>query len=187
MKNTLKIMGLALLAGSLMLSACKKNEEEEVATVVVTFDGEQQGIGWHSCASNEKDFLMEAAKELNGNDVVLPYVYHQFDNYGGANAKGNKWANDDLEFYQNEVVVWDSVEYGDWIEEETKSFDVDEFDANTLMLTYTNNSTMASMKDLVDGIDMDSCRRADISIKVDNVKFTLDNSKGRFHKRHIAK
>lgn len=189
MKNTLKIMGLALLAGSLMLAACEKENEEEPtpsATVAVNFDGNQQAIGWFNCASNEADFLLEAAQSLDGEDVNLPYLYHQFDNYGGAKGKA-EWTNDDLEFYENEAVEYDGDEYGDWIEEETKDFTVSDFDANSLQMSYNNTSVMASMKDLVDGIDMDSCRRADITIKVSDVKFVLDANKASFHKRHIAK
>lgn len=184
MKNTLKIMGLALIAGSMMLAGCKKDKEP----LTVTFSGEEQNLGWHNCASNEVDFLLEAANALTDSDaVVLPYLYHQFDNNGGAKGDKYNWVNDDLEFAELGYVMYEDYEWSDWVEEETTDFTVDEFDANTLTLSYTNTSVMASMKDLADGNEPENCRHRDLIIEVNDMKFVLDNSKASFHKRPIAK
>lgn len=82
MKNTFKFLALAFVAGALMLTACKKDNEDPTpgTTVAVNFDGAQLPNGYTnamSVATDSKsasfDFYMISAKDgkISGQNITL--------------------------------------------------------------------------------------------------------------------
>lgn len=88
MKNIFKMMGIALLACSMIMVSCKKDDDNnesgqggqggggtDQATLTITWDGEAQTIGYtdaYPSGSVQNAYWLDAAKGLNGNDYVWP-------------------------------------------------------------------------------------------------------------------
>ncbi len=98
MKNIFKLMGVALMACSLMV-ACGSDENEDpvdttpvtppapTSSVTINWDGAEQTLGFtdaYASTQNSKLFWFEGAKGLNGENLVFPAFYIPF--YNGGNA-----------------------------------------------------------------------------------------------------
>lgn len=99
MKNIFKFMGLALVAGALMV-ACNPDPVEpedttpvnpgptpETPTLTIKWDNAVQTLGFVDAYQSSEDarlFWLEAAKGLNGNDYVFPAFVAPLFNGGGG-------------------------------------------------------------------------------------------------------
>lgn len=97
MKNIFKLMGIAVLACSMMMVSCGKDPAEPndttpdtpvtpTAGVTVTWDGTVQTLNWTSAyqsKTNDKVFWFEGAKGMNDDEPVLPWFLVPFY-YGEA-------------------------------------------------------------------------------------------------------
>lgn len=93
MKNIFKMMGIALMACSLMV-ACNKDDDNSTdnpnpnpptptATLNITWDGAAQTLGFkdaYQSSQNAKAFYIDAAKGLNGDTYEYPYFAISFWN-----------------------------------------------------------------------------------------------------------
>lgn len=209
MKNTVKILGLALIAGTLMFTACKKDSTETAGTTVaVSFDGSQLPNGYTramAVTTDEKgtsyDFMMLTAKDakINGQylDITLPYTEMQMDN---ANRDfddvwkmkhGDKWGIDALDLCKDrEGYEIEDVTYGEWtIDGSLVSYDVNEFDATTMNMSYSTVAPMASMTEYMEDttytITLGECTHKNITVNVSNLTFPVMTTKSILTKRVV--
>ncbi|MBR1766345.1 MAG: hypothetical protein IJ745_04815 [Bacteroidales bacterium] len=88
MKNIFKFMGIALMACSLTLVACSKDDDDNTtdpdtpvnpnpnpgqSVFKLTWDGSEPTLGFTNTKSNGSITLIEAARALNGDNVEYPY------------------------------------------------------------------------------------------------------------------
>lgn len=98
MKNIFKVMGLALMACSLMVACGNDNNEEPndttpvtppapTSSVTIVWDGVEQNLGFkdaYQSSSNPNLFWFEGAKGMNGQDLEFPAFYMPF--YQGSDG-----------------------------------------------------------------------------------------------------
>ena len=90
MKNIFKFMGVALLACSMIMVSCKKDDENNegqggstgLSGMTVKWGGENQTIGFkdaYKYSANGTVFILEAAKGLENEEYVFPMFRFGFD------------------------------------------------------------------------------------------------------------
>lgn len=210
MKNTFRFLALAFVAGALMLTACKKDNDDPTpgTTVAVNFDGAQLPNGYTNAMSVatdsksvEYDFYMMTAKngKINGQEIelTLPYTEMQFDN---ANRDfddiwkmkhGDKWGIDALDLCKDqEGYTIEGKDYGEWtIDGDLIAYDVTEFDATTMNISYSTTASMASMKeymeDETESIRLSECTHKNITVNVSNLNFPVLAKKAALTKKIV--
>lgn len=94
MKNIFKMMGVALLACSMIMVSCKKDDENTsegggqggqtgLSGLTIKWDGADQTLGFkdaYQSSNNDQLFVVEAAKALSGENVEYPYFVTCFWN-----------------------------------------------------------------------------------------------------------
>lgn len=198
MKNIFKIMGLALIAGSLMFTACKKdetdtntnndtNQEEQQptqGTYSLVFDGTAIANQAYSNAMTAEQqgqtmWLFECAKSRSGNSLALPYFSELLV---GASTTDMQINSLYTELYLNDVIEdEDGNQYGDWQYDESTTFEFTKVDLNKHMLSCAQTLKMwdyASYTDAVDnGTDEDAAyeaaERKNLVFNMTNYIFTV--------------
>lgn len=196
MKNIFKFMGLALIAGSLMFTACKKDEtdtnndttpqEEQPTqgTYSLVFDGTaitNQAYSNAMTAEQEGQtmWLFECAKSRSGNSLALPYFSEMLI---GASTTDMQIYPTYTELYLNKVIEdEDENQYGDWQYDESTTFEFTKVDLNKHMLSCAQTLKMwdyASYTDAVDsGTDEDAAyeaaERKNLVFNMTNYIFTV--------------
>lgn len=99
MKNIFKMMGIALLACSMVMVSCKKDDDKTTdqggqggdtgtSGLTIKWDGANQTLGFkdaYQSSNSEKLFIVDAAKALSGENLEFPYFTTCFwnsDQYG---------------------------------------------------------------------------------------------------------
>lgn len=210
MKNTFKFLALAFVAGALMLTACKKDNDDPTpgTTVAVNFDGSQLENGYTQAMAVvtdnkavEYDFYMMTAKngKINGQEIelTLPYTEMQFDN---ANRDydlvwkmkhGDKWGIDALDLCKNQKgYTIEGVDYGEWtIDGDLVAYEVSEFDATTMNMSYKTTAQMAWMKEYMEDptetITLGECTHKNITVNVNNLSFPVMAKKSALIKKIV--
>lgn len=211
MKNTVKFLALAFVAGALMLTACKKdnNSDENTpgTTVAVNFDGTQLPIGYTyaicmptTAKGTDYDFNLTAANKgaINGDyiDLTMPYTDMLFDNANRDRdivwkmGAGKAWGIDALDLFKNRSYEVEDYIYGDWTIAEDRdliAFDVNEFDATSLSMTFTTTASMLSMDEYMDESmpAMEDCTHKNLTINVGNLVFSTISAKDVLTKRIV--
>lgn len=94
MKNIFKMMGIALLACSMVMVSCKKDDDKTddqggqggqtgLSGLTIKWDGADQTLGFkdaYQSSDNGQLFVVEAAKALSGDNVEYPYFVTCFWN-----------------------------------------------------------------------------------------------------------
>lgn len=160
MKNIFKIMGLALIAGSLMFTACKKDEtdtnndttnnnqnpETYVASVAATLDGTALDVNEYKfMGENNGTYIPLIAKRFEGNNFYFPGFYL----YITGTSKEDV-AIEDIDLYNETYLTMDGYSYGDWQLEEVSNVECTVFDATTMRFSANVAATMYSLSDLAD-------------------------------------
>lgn len=81
MKNIFKFMGVALMACSLIMVSCKKDDEDNVKTypgLTLTWGGATPNLNYLEAVTNGYTAMFGAAADLNGEDIVPPYFSFAF-------------------------------------------------------------------------------------------------------------
>lgn len=157
MKNMFKMMGVALLAGAMLFTACKKDKEDTTpaATPAAIADGATVNFGGTSWTSN-------VASAITQNNMLQITAYKEQGRFPGIQVKttaeegsisGSTAENPDdygLTFSpENTFVNYFAVEavesYGDW-EPLTYNIKVTKFDATNFKLTAEVSATMFDYK-----------------------------------------
>ena len=179
MKNTFKLMGLALLAGTLMFTACKKDEETPAApaqTFSVNFNGQMCPMGYVEAATDEAfDYFMVAG----ATDTVVMNnltIMSAFKDLEDAKAK---WTTDDVDIMYCSTIERAIIdpEYGimgEYMTEKVSEFTHETFDATKLTLTTSATATLASYWEYTQGTDPDDCSRANITVSASNIPMAIE-------------
>lgn len=162
MKNIFKIMGLALIAGSLMFTACKKDEtdtndttnnnrepETYVASVAATLDGTALDVNEYKfMGESNGTYIPLIAKRFEGNSFYFPGFYL----YISGSSKDDVTI-EDIDLYNETYYEMGGYSYGDWQLDEVSSVECTVFDATTMRFSANVAATMYSMTDLVNFYD----------------------------------
>lgn len=155
MKNTFKLMGLALLAGTLMFTACKKDDKDDSETkpvdpqptVAANFDGQQLPIAYSYAVISEESNMFELAASQDSNAQFN--IIDMAASIEGTleNKKKDEWVLDGLEYTSDRQYMTtdeDSLEWGEWvmIGNGPEEFVYDSFDPTTLKLTTSATAKM---------------------------------------------
>lgn len=180
MKNTFKLMGLALLAGTLMFTACKDEPEVEPAapaqTFSVNFNGQMCPMGEVQASTDEAfDYFMVAGATdtIAMNNLTIMSAFKDLED-----AKG-KWTKDDVDIMycsSIERATIDSVLgiFGEYMTETVSEFTHESFDATKLTLTTSATATLASYWEYLQGAEPEDCTRANITVSASNIPLAID-------------
>lgn len=154
MKNVFKIFGLALLASTLIFTACKKDDEEETntnndqpapaaETLKLVFDGTTTTtfgyqVGFWSPKNDTVMFRARAAVAWNDETITMPYVdcVLSNDEVDGWKVRYIEYANVASEV--NALTEYFETFTGNWFNYTLlNGSSISEFDATNVTLTYT--------------------------------------------------
>lgn len=154
MKNVFKIFGLALLASTLIFTACKKDDEEEsntnndqpapaAETLKLVFDGTTTTtfgyqVGFWSPKNDTVMFRARAAVAWNDETITMPYVdcVLSNDEVDGWKVRYIEYANVASEV--NALTEYFETFTGNWFNYTLlNGSSISEFDATNVTLTYT--------------------------------------------------
>ena len=168
MKNIFKMMGIALLACSMVMVSCKKDDDKTddqggqggqtgLSGLTIKWDGADQTLGFkdaYQSSNNDQLFIVEAAKALSGENVEYPYFVTCFWNsaeYGLLVAgeftftyQGEQVAGQNLfptEVYTNGGYSSGSNVYGEYQWAWCNNENYSSFDATTLKANINVNMT----------------------------------------------
>lgn len=157
MKNIFKLMGIALLASSMIFVSCKKDnggdeptpQQENVYTL--KWDGQTQNPGYVGAMTNGQMFAFQAADHIEGQNIYLPIftVYMM-----GTSASDMAIVPNSTEVGIETVYSSESgQQYLDWQydQEGNQSFKVTAFDATTYKMSAEMSLTFYSLADYIDG------------------------------------
>ncbi len=140
MKKTIKFFALMAVAGAMVFTGCKKDDEENAEavnaeTLQITFDGRVVPMGWFDATFDGEYAQIEAAaahmSKGSLENFTLPYAQVQFTQQDIFNAYYSEHANR----------IYDNVCEWAYDEDLPQSFQLNGFDATTLTL----ESAIASM------------------------------------------
>lgn len=117
MKNIFKFMGLALVAGSLLFTACKKDEPETNDTTTpatpqenvykITFDGNVvSGLNYVDAITNGQIYMFQAAGGVSGDEFIEPVFQLSL-----GNLQGTLYLTDQLQYQDGTAVSDDYPTY----------------------------------------------------------------------------
>ncbi len=150
MKNIFKMMGIALLACSMIMVSCKKDDDsnneggqggggqETTEVWSASIDGTAIDVsGYHSgaCGYNSNQdlvWLFQTAKRAEGQNVYFPYIISYFF---GATADDAQISS--VELYKDTYYSLGDEDYGDYQVRELLSFNVSNLDATSHKLSAT--------------------------------------------------
>lgn len=179
MKNTFKLMGLALLAGTLMFTACKKDEEEPVKpaqTFSVNFDGKMCPMGFVEAAT-DKDFdfflVAGATDTVEMSNLTIMSAFKDLEN-----AKA-KWTTDDVDIMYSSTIERAIIDpefgiIGEYMTESVSEFTHEAFDATKLTLTTSATATLASYWEYLHDVPEEECTRANITVSANNIPMAIE-------------
>ncbi|MBR1517012.1 MAG: hypothetical protein IJ620_02560 [Bacteroidales bacterium] len=188
MKKTLKIFGLALLATSLMFTACKKDDEEEnnneeqqqeetTPTLSITFDGTTTTEFNYLKAlySTDVDTLYTrtraAANWADDGNVTLPYL-------DAFVVRDTMWKVTNVEFGNNGNEMNELTDYFEeftgnwWFYRLQNGSTIDDADFSNGNLSYNFNlSVISAYERYIEDKDKEDCTVKDLNIKATKLKF----------------
>lgn len=179
MKNTFKLMGLALLAGTLMFTACKKDNEETPApaqTFSVNFNGQMCPMSYVVASTDDAfDYFMVlgATDTIAMNNLTIMSAFKDLED-----AKA-KWTKDDVDIMYCSSIERATIDpelglFGEYMTESVSKFTHESFDATKLTLTTSATATLASFWEYNQGTAMEECTRANITISASNIPMAID-------------
>lgn len=178
MKNTFKVLGLALLAGAMMFTACKKDEENNApaATVSVNFNGQLQSINSYEAYTDDKTEWFEIIA-ANVVDSVTVNNLSSLDASTDNLYKGNDWEVWEMTFTSTpSKIVYDPEEgetYPEWMNAEDETITVSAFDATAMTVSTTASATMGSMYEF---FTHDDLVYAPMTISANNMSMVNNNN-----------
>lgn len=197
MKNTFKIAALALLAGAMMFTGCKKDDDENIvtpgATVAVNFNGNQVAIDSYEAVTDSVfDFfgLVAANVQAKTNITVMqagftPTKKTSMDLYSVWYASTLEKADFDEEIFEwmgNEAIA-EYFGIQNWI----SNFSYNEFDATSLTLTTNMTATMVNY-DLYDPENPEATTMmAPITVNANNVPLSYNDEESYLKKGILKK
>lgn len=176
MKNIFKMMGVALLACSMIMVSCKKDDENTsegggqgggtTSGVAVTWDGAAQNLGFINTETDTETlqgasvYMIETAKGLSNDEYVFPAFITYFINgssFGHAtefriNYNGQAYSGN--AFFPTEAYINGGVEveddiYGDWGLDDC-TVNSEAFDATAMTINADINCVMYDFEDYYD-------------------------------------
>lgn len=182
MKNIFKFMGLALVAGSLLFTACKKDENDTTDTTpanptpantyTLTWDGQAQELAFAQGLTNGTSlWAFQAARAAEGNSVSFPYfvVY-----MSGADAASMEIYPDYTEAYIETYYSDGQSNYGDWQYDSTEDLDVTALDATNRTMSAKIAVSMYSLTDYMDSTIAEGAERTTtLAINLNEYEFQL--------------
>ncbi len=184
MKKTIKFFALMAVAGAMVFTGCKKDDEETTetgTTLTVNFNGGNKPVTIFAAVT---DNACEYFEMLGYNDVATLSNRTNLVAWGDA-AKGSMWSIDEDDFNDDErsyLGFSTNKEYmveglDEWLFSEATDFSVNEFDATSLTLTTTMKAEMASYFEYSLGTEPADCSVADIIITAKNLSLTPTDEK----------
>ena len=202
MKNIFKLMGIALMAGSMIfVTACgddkKENGEPGGSTstpLAITFGGEKMTIGHTSANWNTENQygLVDAAKAMENDSYVMPFFYLGY----GAATDGNIYPMDvfqnnpyPTEAYYEQALQTQNGYMGDYQVYDLEGYQSCVFDATALTLSCNITYKMYKYMDLYEqyqesGVEqvtqelfnewISKSTKKDLVVKMDKLQFAED-------------
>ena len=192
MKNIFKFLGIALMAGAMMV-ACDKNEGTEgndttptptptpdpVAAWAATFDntsldvaGYAEGIYLNDVDENQEPYTLwvfQAAKSEESGRVAFPYIVSYLTGEAAADVDIA-----DLELYKDTYYTAGNNQYGDWQLYNVEALNCTALDMTKHMMSFNTTCTMYSLTDIVEEVaeDAEGCTKATLSLTASNIVYT---------------
>lgn len=179
MKNIFKVMGVALLACSMVMVSCKKDDDKESSNIPdgikVTFDGTTWNGNINGCASYGTALQFSAA-ETEGEFPMYDEAIQTTEvgsNHATANTTNGGLDNQTyawVEYYQSTYLVDGSNNYyGDWWGAEVNT-EITAIDLTALTVSAKMNGTMFSAAEaFVSGVGVAAAPHAPYSATFGNV------------------
>lgn len=179
MKNIFKVMGVALLACSMIMVSCKKDDDKESSNIPdgikVTFDGTTWNGNINGCASYGTALQFSAA-ETEGEFPMYDEAIQTTEvgsNHATANTTNGGLDNQTyawVEYYQSTYLVdGNDNYYGDWWGAEVNT-EITAIDLTALTVSAKMNGTMFSAAEaFVSGVGVAAAPHAPYSATFGNV------------------
>ena len=179
MKNIFKVMGVALLACSMVMVSCKKDDDKESSNIPdvikVTFDGTTWNGNINNCASYGTALQFSAA-ETEGDYPMYDEAIKTTEvgsNHATANTTNGGLDNQTyawVEYYQETALVdGNDNYYGDWWGAEVNT-EITAIDLTALTVSAKMNGTMFSAAEaFVEGEGVAAATHAPYSATFGNV------------------
>lgn len=201
MKNIFRLMGVALLACSMIMVSCKKDDEKDeggqgggggqtTSSYSVTFDGTALDVAGFSSAQTAYNanydvqiWLFQCAMRAEGQTVYFPYAVTYL--YGSTTAE----MEGTTELYKDTHYTAGDESYGDWQCDEIKSVNFTTVDLTSYKLSGTLVTSNYDLGEYIEGISnlpedateedeaavLAGCTHKDVALTLNNVAFTPAN------------
>lgn len=175
MKNTFKVLGLTILAGSMMFAACNKDKEEEntpQATIGVTFNNQLVSINSYAAYTSESSDWFDIIADNETDNVItnlstLSASTEELDSKSGWNVWSMTYTSTGDKAYTDE----EGDTYAEWMNAEDETITVDAFDATQLLLSTTASATMGNTEAAMERYELIT---APMSISAQNISMAID-------------
>lgn len=197
MKNIFKVMGIALLACSMIMVSCKKDDDSNnggSSTLTIKWDNATQSLGYEleeSYADAQgvaKLFYLEAAKGVNADD---DYIFPAFETYfyngqaglypaslyrfiteDGDTVSGNYYYP--TQVYDEGAIEIQGYTYGDYqLRGVTEEPTISDFDATTPSFSAIVNFRMYQYEDMQGAQSWDDIDQKDFNLSFTKLAFPI--------------
>lgn len=161
MKNMFKMMGVALLAGAMLFTACKKDETTSTSAagapvaeeITVTFDGSTWTPNYYTCNYNAETSLIDIQAYKNQNNVpILNLAFDKKERSYSVTIQSVEQTDDQGAYYEitgynkenvKAIKYWESADqdtYDWWAQSAT--LEVTEFDPTNMRVSVNVDALM---------------------------------------------